>query len=174
MTGPKVTRKRDPRARHSQRAQALAKQLKAAKARQAEEAKAKAEQAQALYQSRLLSTRIKLWATADGEDATELLAALMVVIGTPCEAGSRIYGRTDWVRQLHGALRILADMCLQSGYRWRADMAPALDRAIDLAEEHSTSMRHTRDMYEAWVEANGAAAMVLRHTLDAEAIARGA
>lgn len=176
MTGPKATRKRDPRARHSQRAQAMAQQAQAIKARHAAQAaaerQAQAERADAEYQSQLLTTRLKVWATAEGDDATDLIAALFVVIGTPCEAGARVHGRESvWVRQLHGALRSLSDLCLHNGYRWRTACAPAIDRAIDLAEEHGRDLWICQEFRDALIEANGAAAMVLAHQIEPGTIA---
>lgn len=100
-----------------------------------------------------------------------MLAALAVVIGTPAEAGARTYGRSPaWVRQLHGALRIVVDMCLQSGYRWRTDMAHALDRAVEIAAarpDHLPAHHFT----EAWKEANALAVQILNHTVTEGAIA---
>jgi hypothetical protein len=68
------------------------------------------------FADQLITTRISMLSAQDGEDATELLARLSVVIGTPCEAGARQHGRDQpWVRQLHGALRTIQSMCLD-GY----------------------------------------------------------
>jgi hypothetical protein len=122
------------------------------------------------FQSQLTTTRIKLWGAADGDDATELLAALSVVIGTPCEAGARVHGRdAPWVRQLHGALRTLQAMCLQ-GYRWQPQYAPALDAALDIAATAGLDLP-TPTFTAAWIEANSFAGQVLAHTVDRETIA---
>jgi len=99
-----------------------------------------------------------------------MLAKLSVIIGTPCEAGARTVGRSaPWVRQLHGALRSVQAMCL-AGYKWNASFAPALERAIDLAEEHQNGL--PVDVFtKAWIEANGMATLVLAHRVDAETVA---
>lgn len=132
-------------------------------------AKSAAQRAQSEFADQLLTTRISMLSAADGEDATELLAKLAVVIGTPCEAGARQYGHTEpWVRQLHGALRTIQAMCLQ-GYHWQAQYALALDRAIELAAEPRTL--ETEGFTEAWLEANGLAGRILAHVVDDQAVA---
>lgn len=124
----------NPRAsRHSQAAQRFA-NLARKSAKAEEEARQQIMQkAEAEFQSQLTSTRLRIMLTQDGEDATELLAALSVVIGTPCEAAARMYGRTAEVRRLHGALRTILDMCLTHHYKWRSDAAQALDVAAEVA-----------------------------------------
>jgi hypothetical protein len=132
-------------------------------------AKTRAQRAQEEFADQLLTVRISMLSAEDGEDATELLAKLAVVIGTPCEAGARQYGHTEpWVRQLHGALRTIQAMCLQ-GYRWQAHYALALDRAIEVAAEP----RELDDpgFTDSWIEASGLAGRILNHDVDAEAIA---
>jgi hypothetical protein len=169
MTGPKLTRKTNPRDRHAKRCQAMALAVAATKAKALDDARAKAE---AAFQSQLLSTRIKLWALADGDDATDVIAPLMVVIGTVCETGAATSGRdTPWVRQLHGALRTLQSLCIHNSYRWRTEVTLALDAAIDLAELHGQAMRGEEVFVKAWKAANGAAVLVLAHQVDEGMIA---
>lgn len=121
------------------------------------------------FQEQLTESRLQLWILQDGDDATTMLAKLSVIIGTPCEAGARTVGRSAWVRQLHGALRCVQAMCL-AGYKWNASFAPALERAIDLAEEHQNGLP-LATFAQAWVEANGMASLVLAHRVDAETVA---
>jgi hypothetical protein len=169
MTGPKLTRKTNPRDRHAKRCQAMALATAATKAKALDDARAKAE---AAFQSQLLSTRVKLWALTDGDDATDVIAPLMVVIGTVCETGAATFGRdAPWVRQLHGALRTLQSLCIHNGYRWRIEVAPVIDAAIDLAELHGRAMRDEEVFVEAWEAANGAAVLVLAHQVDEGMIA---
>lgn len=123
------------------------------------------------FQSQITTTRLKLYMLQAGDDATEMLAALAVVIGTPCEAGARVHGHdAPWVRQLHGALRTVAAVCLQHGYRWQPEYAPAINRAIDLAVEHRPELDH-KTFTDAWVEANGMANLILAHSLTPETVA---
>ena len=121
------------------------------------------------FKSQLLTTRIKLLSAVDGEDATELLAMLSVVIGTPCEAGFAQFGHTKpWVGQLHGALRTLLSMCMQ-GYRWQSDFAMALDRALEVAGEDRPELDNII-FTDAFVSANKLAGQILRHEVTAESI----
>lgn len=123
------------------------------------------------FASQLLDTRIKLLSAVHGEDATDLLACLAVVIGTPCEAGARVHGHTHpWVRQLHGALRTVQDLCTTHHYTWRAEYALALDRAVELAGQQ----RHELDAHvfaEAWAEALWLCNAILSHSVTSEAVA---
>jgi hypothetical protein len=121
------------------------------------------------FQSQLITTRLKLMLAEDGEDATELLAALAVVIGTPCEAASRCGIREPWVRQLHGALRTITSLCLE-GYKWRTEYTQALDRAIEVAEESGGGLP-IKEFSAAWADATGFAALILAHQVDQVAIA---
>lgn len=123
------------------------------------------------FASQIATTRIKLYMLQAGEDATDMLAALAVVLGTPCEAGARIHGHdAPWVRQLHGALRTVAALCLQHGYRWQPEYAPAINRAIDLAVEHRPELDNDT-FTEAWIEANHMANLILAHSLTPETVA---
>ena len=123
------------------------------------------------FNSQTLDLRIKLFAQDDGADATELLACLSVVIGTPCEAGARQFGHESvWVRRLHGALRTVLWMCTDNGYRWDARFAPALDAAL----EEATKERNELDpevFTSAWLEANSLSVSILDHTVQRDAIA---
>lgn len=68
----------------------------------------------------------------EGEDCRLLLVDYATIVGTSCEAGAMLHGREPWVRQLHGALRTIIDLCLD-GYRWRRDVAMALQHALEVA-----------------------------------------
>lgn len=123
------------------------------------------------FNSQTLDLRIKLFAQDDGSDATELLACLSVVIGTPCEAGARQFGHEAvWVRRLHGALRTVLWMCTDNGYHWDAQFALALDAAL----EEATKERQELDpeaFTSAWLEANALSVAILSHTVQPDAIA---
>ena len=124
------------------------------------------------FMSQVLDTRIKLYSATAGDDATELLASLAVVIGTPCEAGARLFGRAPWVVQLHGALRTIQQMCLQ-GYTWQPIFAPALNAAIDQAVAERNGIDPGTFM-DALIEANALAKQVLNHTVQPDSIAGAA
>lgn len=160
-----------PGDRASQRAQAFARQHAATKARQVDEQRQRIEQANAEFASQMLTTRARIYMTADGEDATELLAQLAIALGTPAEAGARSLGREPaWIRQLHGALRIILDMCLQGHYRWRTDMADALDRAMEIALDRPDTIL-PEHFLAAFVEAKALADTIMSHTVTEGAIA---
>jgi hypothetical protein len=121
------------------------------------------------FQSQLTTTRLRLHLMEDGEDATELLAALAVVIGTPCEAAARCGIREPWVRQLHGTLKTITSLCLE-GYKWRTEYTQALDRAIEISEESGGGLP-IKEFAAAWADATGFAALILAHQVDQGAIA---
>lgn len=128
-------------------------------------------QAEREFASQLLDTRIKLLSAVHGEDATELLACLAVVIGTPCEAGARIHGHTHpWVRQLHGALRTVQDLCTTYHYTWRDEYALALDRAVEVAGQQRNEL-DAQVFTQAWGEALWFCNAILQHQVTNEAIA---
>lgn len=160
-----------PGDRASQRAQAFARQAKVADAARKQAEADRAAQAEAEFSSQIAIVRLHLYELEDGADATSVLAALAVVIGTPAEAGARTYGRDPaWVRQLHGALRIIVSMCLQGGYRWRADTAHALDRAVEIASARPDHLPE-KHFTAAWLEANALARDILNHSVTQGAIA---
>ena len=97
--------------------------------------RARVKRQDAEYASQALTVRLMILEAEDGQDATELLARLAVVIGYPCQAAAEVYGNKalpTWAKQLHGALRTVQQMCLE-GYRWQPQYALALDRAVELA-----------------------------------------
>jgi hypothetical protein len=125
------------------------------------------------FQSQITTARIKLYQAEDGEDATELLSLLAVVIGTPCDYGALVHGRTDWVRQLHGALRTIQALCLE-GYRWRSAYAPAMDRALELAAtqdlgEITPELR--KHWEQAWMDACHLSNLIDQHAVTADTVA---
>lgn len=146
-------------------------QRKLAAKKQAEKANAQARRRAAReFASQALTLRIKLMDAQDGDDATELLACLAVVIGTPCEAGARQFGHAPaWVRQLHGALRSILSMC-ERGYRWDSTAALALSRAVELAIEERPEL-DAEIFAESWLEANGLCTQILSHSVTPDAIA---
>ena len=120
------------------------------------------------FRTQVLTVRIKLYQFEHGADATDLLACLAVVIGTPCEAGARQFGHTPWVSQLHGALRTIQTMCLD-GYCWQEQYAHALNRAIEIAVE---LRNFDVDIFtSAWQDANGLAVQIMNHAVSADAVA---
>lgn len=123
------------------------------------------------FHSQSLTLRIKLFQIEDGEDATELLACLSVVLGTPCEAGARQFGHEPaWIRRLHGALRTVLWMCTDNGYCWDSKFAQALDVALEDAIKERNEL-DPKGFTEAWIEANGLSLAILNHTVQPNAIA---
>ena len=121
------------------------------------------------FQSQITTVKIKMLMAEDGEDATELLSLLAVVIGSPAQAGAAA-GMYDqpWVRQLHGALRSIQDMCLH-GYRWQSRYALPLTRACEIAGQDQPEV--SVDVFmAAWLDACLMSEMILAHTVDAEAV----
>ncbi len=126
-------------------------------------------QAQREFVDQIMITRMLLLSIADGDDATDILARLAVVIGTQCEAGVRLHGHeVPWVRQLHGALRTIQSMCLD-GYRWQAKYALAMDRAVEVAAEPRPEF-NPDDFKEAWLGACAFATDIANHIVSADAI----
>lgn len=149
--------------RHAQSVQAKA----AAVIFQKSAAKAEAE-----FQSQITTVRMRLLMACDGEDATDLLAMLAAVIGTPCEYGAMVYGRTPWVRQLHGALRTIQTMCLD-GYRWQDQYAQAIDSAVELAAsqdlgEVTPAMRE--QFNQAWLAAIEFSTLIHSHRVTKDTV----
>lgn len=131
---------------------------------------AQAAKADAAYQSQLTTARLKVWMTPHGVDATDMLAMLAVVLGTPCECGARQFGPgLPWVQQLHSALRSVAAMCA-NGYTWDSARAAEIDQAMELASEARAEL-DVATFVEAWKEANGVAYAIERHEFDAAQIA---
>lgn len=131
--------------------------------------------AEAEFQSQITTVRTRLLLAEDGEDATELLAMLAVVIGTPCDFGALVHGRVQWVRQLHGALRTIQTMCLD-GYRWQAQYALAIDNAVNLAatQDIGEATADRRKHWEqAWLDASHFATLINRHLVDKDTVANG-
>ena len=122
------------------------------------------------FNSNLTSARIKALMADDGEDATELLAMLVVVIGTPCECGARMLGHgPEWVRQLHEALIEVRSMCLDE-YKWDRSSAIAIDLALETAGKWHMNL-DGQIFFDAWIEVNQIAAAIERHEFTAEKIA---
>ena len=119
----------------------------------------------------ILKETIKILTMDDGADATEMLASLAVVIGTVCEAGGNQYraAKPPWVRQLHGALRTVQDMCLH-GYLWQSQYAAAMERAIEIASEDRPDL-DVRIFFDAWDKAVGVADLIWAHQVEAGAVA---
>ena len=131
--------------------------------------------AEAEFQSQITTARTRLLLATDGEDATELLGMLAVIIGTPCDYGALVHGRTPWVRQLHGALRTIQTMCLD-GYHWQARYALAIDNAVSLAAsqdigEVTPALR--KHWEQAWLDANHFSNLIDQHLVDKDTIATG-
>lgn len=166
MTKPKY-----PGDRASVRAQKIARHARRIADDEAKARRERVNQANAEFQAQMLTARTRIYMTTDGEDATELLAQLAIALGTPAEAGARSLGREPaWIRQLHGALRIILDMCLQSGYRWRSDMADALDRAMEIALDRPDTIK-PEHFLAAFIEAKALADSIMAHTVTEGAIA---
>lgn len=122
------------------------------------------------FESRITTIKLKIYAKPDGEDAAELLAALAVVIGSKAQAGGAVHEHGQpWVRQLHGALHIIRDVCLHGGYRWDASQAAALERAVEIAAEDHPEIPPDV-FFRAFLEANALAADIENHRLAADTI----
>lgn len=161
----------NPRAaRHSQAAQRYARRVHQHKQAEETARQERMQQAEQEFQSQLATTRLRIMMAEDGEDATTLLAALAVVIGTPCEAMSRVHGRTQEVRIMHGALRTVVDLCVSNHYRWRSEFAQALDTATELAARQKDGLPDAT-FTAAWIEANGLATSILAHAVTRDQIA---
>ena len=121
------------------------------------------------FQSQITTVKIKMLMADDGEDATELLSLLAVVIGAPAQAGAAagMYNQ-PWVRQLHGALRSLQDMCLH-GYTWQARYALPLTRACEIAGQDQPSVS-VDVFFKAWMDATLMSEMILAHQVDDSAV----
>lgn len=122
------------------------------------------------FARQITTVRLLLWGIATGDDATELLARMAIVIGTPCEAGARQFGAVQWVRRLHGALHTIQSLCLTSGYRWDEQYAPALDVAIELAIEPRPEISPDHSI-AAWTEASALYRQIMDHTVAPDSIA---
>jgi hypothetical protein len=121
------------------------------------------------FQSQITTVKIKMLMMTDGEDATELLSLLAVVIGAPAQAGAAS-GLFDaaWVRQLRGALRSIQAMCLQ-GYKWQSTYALPLTRACEIAEQEQPEV--TPEIFvQAWLDASLMSQMIEAHTIDEWAV----
>lgn len=155
------TRKRAHRPAPKNRLMALAKKQAHAAVRRASDVE---------FQSQITTVKIKMLMMEDGEDATDLLSLLAVVIGTPAQAAS-LAGLYDqpWVRQLHGALRTVQDMCLH-GYRWQDRYALSLTRACEIASQDQPALS-PEVFLQAWADACVMCDMILRHEVDDQVVA---
>lgn len=114
--------------------------------------------------------RIATLLMEDGEDATEALAHHAWIIGLGAEIALQVHGTEHpALRRLHGALRSLAAMCLQHGYRWRADQARPLEAA--LAEAHQLIVTHPAQASKFTRDADFLAWSITHHKLPPDAIA---
>ena len=121
------------------------------------------------FQSQIVTVKIKMLMAEDGEDATELLSLLAVVIGAPAQAGAAagMYEQ-PWVRQLHGALRSIQDMCMH-GYTWQSRYALPLTRACEIAGQDQPAVS-PEVFLQAWLDAALMSEMILAHQIDEQAV----
>ena len=122
------------------------------------------------FRSQLLTVQCQIFEFDDGDDATELLSILAVVIGAPCQAGAScgMYEQ-PWVKQLHGALRTIQSMCLENGYRWQSIYAPALNRACEVAIVDRPQVTNNA-FISAYVDACSMSASIATHTLQRDEV----
>lgn len=99
----------------------------------------------------------------DGEECSGMLADYALIVGTACEAGAMTKGREPWVRQLHGTLRSIIDLCTH-GYGWRYDQAMAMQNSLELANEKLFQLPN-KELSEAFQSAR-----VLAHQIATKAI----
>lgn len=105
-----------------------------------------------------------------GDDATDNLAELALVLTPICVGGMAQHGREQpWVRVLHGALRTLQAMCLND-YRWDRTYAPALENALDLALAHMPSIE-TRFLVAATQQGYNFADLIKAHQVTPNTVA---
>lgn len=150
---------------------ALARKAAQHRARQAAEAKAAAARTAAEFASQIMGTRLALLSMEEGQDATEILARLAVVIGSPCQACANVYGDKNmpaWGRQLHGALRTIQTMCLE-GYRWQSVFALAMDRAVELAAEPRPELT-PKAFHAAYLDACHFGNLILSHAVTPQSV----
>ena len=158
-----MTRKTSTYARKRAHHPASQNRLKAMAKNQADAAVRRASDAE--FQSQITTVKIKMLMMEDGEDATELLSLLAVVIGTPAQAGAMSGMREKpWVRQLHGSMRAIQDMCLH-GYLWQSRYALSLTRACEIAGADQPELQ-VEVFYKAWMDACVVCEMISRHEVD--------
>lgn len=121
------------------------------------------------FQSQITTVKIKMLMSQEGEDATDLLSLLATVIGAPAQAGAAAgLHHLPWVRQLHGALRSIQDMCLH-GYTWQTRYALPLTRACEIAGQDQPAVS-PEVFLQAWLDAALMSEMILAHQIDEQAV----
>lgn len=118
-----------------------------------------------------LSIRVLL--AQPNEDATEILASTAYVIGMVAQTCVNTHGYDDtpWLRQLHGALRAIQDMCLTHGYTIPAGQGLALQRALEVALEHMPeTFSHPTHAANGWVQAKWLRAVIEQHKITRDTI----
>lgn len=125
------------------------------------------------YKDKSMVSRVDMFMRTDGEDATDLLAAVAVVVGSVCQLAATLgmYDTHSQVRLLHGALRTIQQMCLQ-GYKWQSAYAPALCNAMDVAEELGRQIRGCtpQQVVQAGTDAEWFAGQIMAHQVTASAV----
>lgn len=143
-----------------------------AKQRAIEQLKTRAD---AEFQSQITTVRIKLLSIEDGDDAAELLGIVAVVVGTPMQFmyTTRSPDVPAWAGQLRGALKTVVQMCLQ-GYRWQADYALAIERAVEVAataDVGEITPANMQQWTQAWLDANYLCARIQDKQIDGTEVA---
>ena len=125
------------------------------------------ERASADYDSNIMTTRIQLLSIDDGDDATELLGKLAVVIGTPMQYAyltRNDQGVAPWAALLRGALKTIMQMCTD-GYTWQDGYALALERAVEVAASADVGELDIPQWEQAWLDACYLCALIERHNV---------
>lgn len=127
-----------PGQRHAAAGQRAREQLRQLKAKEFAAMQARAIDG---MHSALLSVQIEVYALQDGEHCTGALAHIgwVLAAGAMTALNSTNDPKDVSLRRMHGALRSVHAMCL-AGYRWRAELAPAIDAAA--AEAHALMLKH--------------------------------
>lgn len=85
---------------------------------------------------KIVTTATRCYLTGSHERCEDLLADLMIIIATCCEAGLITYGREPWVSRLHAGLRNIQAVCLEHEYRWQSSLAGYFHDLLVLCEQH--------------------------------------
>lgn len=124
------------------------------------------------YKDQTMVSRVDMFMRADGVDATDLLAAVAVVVGSVCQLAAALdmYDTHPQVRMLHGALRTIQQMCLD-GYAWHRAYAPALCNALDVADALSRTLTATAEQVsQAAQDAEWFASQITARTVTATSV----
>jgi hypothetical protein len=116
---------------------------------------------------------VQMLMTQHGEPSADLLSEVAYCIGVVAQTMVQVvdYHSTPWLRQLHGALRQIQSLCLHNDYRWDGDVALALQRALEVANEHlPQALSHQALAFAGMLEARKLRETILTKQLKPDAI----